>query len=127
MQADRISAAPVSAINTTEAANRPRSGREAEDIMVPQPTDTAKTPTRPPHGCRCGARWFGAAIAHCAACHQTFGGVSSFDKHRAGTKDKTQLQGECARPSDIGLVQNERGVWGAPSNGVDFKAVFGSH
>jgi hypothetical protein len=85
-----------------------------------------KIPARAPHGCNgCASRWFGSSIAHCATCHATFGGVGGFDKHRAGTKDKTQLAGQCADPAAIGFVQNGHGTWVTPSDGVDFKAVFG--
>jgi hypothetical protein len=126
MESVRISAAPASAVNTPEAANRPTHGREAVAIMVSQPSDTEKTPAKPTHGCnRCEARWYGFNMAHCSVCHRTFGGVGGFDKHRAGNKGGTQVQGECADPADIGLALNDRGTWVTPSNGLDFKAVFG--
>jgi len=36
-----------------------------------------------PHSCRCGARWTGQRMAHCAAdCHRTFTSVTAFDRHR---------------------------------------------
>lgn len=90
-------------------------------------TDDTNTPApeRGIHGCnRCTKRWSGFNMAHCASCHETFGGVGSFDKHRAGSKDKQRVQGECTPPADIGLVLNEHGTWTVPSNGLDFKEVF---
>jgi hypothetical protein len=34
--------------------------------------------------CRCGARWHqaGNRTGHCAACHRTFSGLSTFDEHQ---------------------------------------------
>lgn len=60
-----------------------------------------------PITCRCGARWTGVNRSHCAAknCHVTFGGVTSFDKHREG--------GKCATPESLGLHDNGNGVWSA--------------
>lgn len=45
--------------------------------------------------CRCGARWSGYRTAHCAKCHTTFSGLTSFDHHRPG---------DCLDPASIGLV-----------------------
>lgn len=55
------------------------------------------------HSCgRCDSRWTGSNRAHCAACHSTFGGVTSFDQHRR--------DGECVHPTELGL--DERiGIW----------------
>jgi len=41
--------------------------------------------------------------AHCGACHQTFGGVTGFDRHRRG--------GECLTARDIGMHADRNGVW----------------
>lgn len=82
--------------------------------------------SRKPHGCNgCDKRWSGSSMAHCSACHETFGGVSTFDKHRAGTKDKTRRIGECAPPAELGLSLNDHGTWVAPSDGIDFAAIHG--
>lgn len=36
-------------------------------------------------GCaRCASRWGGLLTAHCGGCHQTFTGITAFDKHRVG-------------------------------------------
>jgi len=39
-------------------------------------------------------------------CHQTFGGVTSFDRHR--------IDGVCRHPTEIGLTIGIRGVWSEP-------------
>lgn len=60
----------------------------------------------------CGATWGGLRIAHCAACHRTFTTPANFDKHRAGRRQPSNVvvgTGTCARPVDIGLVENARG------------------
>jgi hypothetical protein len=46
--------------------------------------------------------------AHCGAadCHQTFGGVGTFDKHRRN--------GECLAPAELGLRLDHAGVWHRP-------------
>jgi len=62
-----------------------------------------------PFGHKCGARWSGMQTSHCARCHQTFGGVGGFDRHR---KD-----GKCLVPVDIGmslLPGRAFAVWGMP-------------
>lgn len=93
-------------------------------------TDTSDTFTqarRAPHGCHgCTTRWSGFGIAHCGACHETFGGVGGFDKHRAGSKDRRFQQGECTDPSLLGLERNVHGTWVTPSNGADFGKIFGT-
>lgn len=45
--------------------------------------------------------------AHCAAagCHQTFGGVHGFDKHRR--------EGTCLNPADLGM-SSIKGIWRVP-------------
>lgn len=39
----------------------------------------------------CDNTWSGLSMAHCATCHETFGSVDSFDKHRNN--------GKCLEPS----------------------------
>lgn len=70
---------------------------------------------------RCGTEWTGLAIAHCTApgCHRTFTTAANFDRHRAGSKDRTRKQGECSDPAACGLELNERGQWRQP--GTDIK------
>lgn len=58
----------------------------------------------PPVCCtRCGARANGRAYAHCAKCHETFSGVTGFDRHRRG--------GECLDPATIGMIRTTRFGW----------------
>lgn len=50
-----------------------------------------------PHTCaKCRNRWSGANTSHCANCHETFSGVTTFDKHR----DK----GQCKYPANVELT-----------------------
>ena len=46
------------------------------------------------------------AQAHCGACHETFGGVSLFDRHRR--------EGVCLRPMALG-AEARSGVWRIPA------------
>lgn len=43
--------------------------------------------------------------AHCAVCHQTFGGVSGFDEHR--------VDGTCRDPEVLGMTYRG-GAWRRP-------------
>jgi len=54
----------------------------------------------------CEAWWAGANTCHCPACHETFSGVVTFDKHRS--------RGRCLDPRQIGLVllDREYPCWG---------------
>lgn len=55
----------------------------------------------------CTTTWAGVTAAHCANCHQTFGGVRSFDRHRKA--------GTCHPPETVGLHWNpERSRWVQP-------------
>lgn len=58
--------------------------------------------------CRCGSRWTGENRSHCSACHNTFGGVTSFDSHRYGDIEKER---KCRKPEKMGLNQNEHEIW----------------
>lgn len=65
---------------------------------------------------RCGISWTGLRIEHCAACHETFTGTSSGDRHRAG--DHAISLGpdrrRCLTPEEMrakGMTQNARGQW----------------
>lgn len=46
---------------------------------------------------------------HCGVCHQTFGGLRSFTRHRIGNLGHRT----CVAPSEIGLV-NRNDVWREP-------------
>jgi hypothetical protein len=61
--------------------------------------------------CRCNATWTGVNRAHCSACHNTFGGVTSFDAHRKG--------GRCTKPASLGLHNNGKGIWVSNYSGPD--------
>lgn len=57
----------------------------------------------------CPARWRSRRLAHCGACHRSFGSVQLFDRHRLG-------YGEHGRCEDPAYLQSHRmtrvdGVW----------------
>lgn len=52
--------------------------------------------------CRCGAEWTGLGRCHCSKCHTTFGGLTSFDKHR-----KNEI---CLHPEELELIEKNN-VW----------------
>lgn len=58
--------------------------------------------------CKCGAHWTGDNRSHCSACHNTFGGVTTFDNHRYGDFEKIR---KCRLPEKLGLRLNEFGIW----------------
>jgi hypothetical protein len=49
--------------------------------------------------CRCGARWHqaGNRTGHCAACHRTFSGITTFDAHQRMADGRSI----CLDPSDL--------------------------
>ena len=57
----------------------------------------------------CGREWVGADRAHCCAraglpgCGEVFDDADLFDAHR--------LNGVCANPRALGLVQTKNGIW----------------
>lgn len=78
------------------------------------------SPAALPHHCaRCTARWNGYLTAHCGACHETFTGITAFDKHRDGSHTKGRY---CRTPKDVGLVLSGRNYscWGFPGSENDF-------
>lgn len=62
--------------------------------------------------CACGARWGGLRTAHCASCHLTFSGISTFDAHKPG---------DCRNPAQCGMVvlriSGTTKIWGHPFTG----------
>ena len=69
--------------------------------------------------CKCGATWSGHRIEHCTACHETFTGTTSGDRHRTGEHhiDAGPNRRRCLSRDEMttkGLVLNARGQW---SNG----------
>lgn len=87
---------------------------------TPTPTGPTTEPSSAPHGgtqhargaslpnsCgSCDARWASPNAAHCAACHETFGAIGNFDRHRR--------DGQCRHPSELGMVQRRGGIWRVP-------------
>lgn len=66
---------------------------------APDAADTSRNSVT--HRCGgCPRTWAGLAEAHCASCHQTFGSVTGFDKHRYG--------GICLWPADIRRAGGQR-------------------
>lgn len=54
-----------------------------------------------PNSCGgCDARWTALTLAHCAACHLTFTGITAFDSHRR--------DGACRTPAEAGLILSYR-------------------
>jgi hypothetical protein len=56
----------------------------------------------------CGAKWTGLKRSHCSACHVTFGGVASFDRHR---QVGSRMGRKCLTPESLGLVDNGQNIW----------------
>lgn len=66
-----------------------------------------RAPQRPPVTYTCGGcdhRWAGVSRAHCAACHRTFSGVTTFDEHRKGNRG-------CVNPAQIDGLLFRDGLW----------------
>lgn len=59
--------------------------------------------TRCTPGCAHPRPALGTNSCLCTVCHEVFGGIGNFDKHR---KD-----GWCRNPETIGLRRNEHGIW----------------
>ena len=57
----------------------------------------------------CGSNWTGRNRSHCGACHITFGGVASFDRHRQTTG--STIGRKCLPPESLNLTDNGNGVW----------------
>lgn len=60
---------------------------------------------------KCPAEWTGDNRCHCSVCHITWGGLSSFDKHRRGKS--------CLTPESLSLADNGKGVWVSEYRGPD--------
>lgn len=74
-------------------------------------------------GCR--NTWTGLAMAHCSACHQTFGSVNQFDRHRS----QVGTRGTCLSPPTIVDTKGNRvmfyrnGAWRSPELSPAVKAT----
>lgn len=87
MTTDTVPANPV-----PTGGVRPSAQTGAESRSDPHAT------ARAPHSCSvCGRRWNGFQECHCAACHRSFGAISSFDAHRQGPIEHR----ECADPDTL--------------------------
>lgn len=78
------------------------------------------TPTdRLRYGCGgCDRRWHARSVAHCAACHETFGSVHDFDPHRVGPADDRS----CWSRADLlaaRVIEDASGVWRRPQSNSD--------
>jgi hypothetical protein len=76
-------------------------------------------------GCAgCDNRWSGYRICHCGACHESFGGLVAFDRHRQGTFGTRH----CVDPASVGLRRGANGQWTttAPAEVLNFLATFNS-
>lgn len=65
----------------------------------------------------CSARWQSMALAHCGACHESFGSVDLFDRHRLARGE----HGVCEYPSYLPARKGAQlrmikvdGVWREP-------------
>jgi hypothetical protein len=56
-----------------------------------------------------GAR--ASRLAHCAVCHQTFGGVTGFDAHRVGSHGPERRCLDSAGIVSLGLTPDGKGIW----------------
>lgn len=80
------------------------------------------------HGCRCGVRWTGAAVAHCSGCHRTFSAPGLFDKHRSarGERGACLDPGKVRQPSTGDPVMFFRGgMWRGPEMTDESRAARG--
>ena len=73
--------------------------RLTKDITPTEPVDELYV-----GGCKCGARWKGEAIAHCAVCHLTFTTVGNFDYHlfKSRCRTESELRAKGYEPNDAG-------------------------
>lgn len=69
------------------------------------------------HECRdCHKTWRGYKPEHCTVCHETFGGSTGGDRHRAGKHGvKEGLERRRCRTAeemlDVGMSLNAKGIW----------------
>lgn len=66
----------------------------------------------------CSATWQSLALAHCGACHRSFGSVDLFDRHRLGYGEHGRCEDPLFLPRMKGgqprMVQDIAGVWREP-------------
>lgn len=76
--------------------------------------------------CACGATWTGQRMCHCAACHRTFSGLTTFDDHRHyldGTDERGCRDDVWLAEHDI--TPREDGTYGGPPMTAEQKAARG--
>jgi hypothetical protein len=56
----------------------------------------------------CGKVWTGHKRCHCSTCHENFGSLTAFTKHR--------INFECQPPQNRGLVYSDDGYWVFPGS-----------
>lgn len=101
--------------DTRPAANSPQISHHPTAIHIPERSQPVNR--QQPHSCNgCDNRWGGYNTSHCAACHQTFTGLTAFDKHRDG--DHARGTRGCMPPAAVGLVDASRDYpcWGFPGD-----------
>ena len=94
---------------------------------MPTLEDHHKDAVRYP-ACNCGTIWRqrGNLTGHCTKCHETFEGVSLFDRHQHTGPDGRTI---CTNPADITLGKAETrleqvdGVWRGPRMPADVIAA----
>lgn len=59
----------------------------------------------------CDSRWGGLLTSHCTGCHQTFSGLTAFDKHRTGSHAKGRF---CLDPRTTVDENPESASFGKP-------------
>lgn len=85
--------------------------------MIPARADHQLNPTRYPICGTCGTVWaqHGNRTGHCAKCHQTFEGLSLFDRHQTLNDDGSV---NCRDGADMTYkhetLTNADGVWFGP-------------
>ena len=92
----------------------PEIAAEATELVpgMVKPTDpVSPANARPVHrqwaSCGgCDARWTDKRLAHCGACHRSFGGVGLFEQHRRAFA--------CLDPATIEGLRLADGIWRGP-------------
>lgn len=102
----------------------PRTGGSgtADGLAGPDPDSGApggpEAAERRTRNIRCGGcdrTWTAARAEHCAACHETFSGTSSGDRHRVGRfGDGSRRCLSADEMLEAGLIRTGAGTWRAP-------------
>lgn len=96
----------------------PKTGQSTiQSAAIAIPERSQPVNRQQPHSCNgCDARWGGYNTSHCSACHQTFTGLTAFDKHRDGNHANSTRR--CLPPDLVGLIDSGRDYpcWGFPGD-----------